>query len=572
MGRVAWIAGLLLCLSLPCTAQVEIVQCSNTPNPPAQGVCEVTAGDGNLLVEATLLTKRRVYRDGHLLIDPAGIIICSGCDCSGQQAFATATRITCADGVASPGLINLHDHINWADAPPVDHGAERYDHRHDWRLGLRGHTEIDTTPSTNNTAGRTWAELRHLIVGTTSMSGSGSAPLFVRNLDSTPNQDGLGEDPLDTPSFPLGDIGGTLLTGSCDYPSPSGPDPGEIFVPHVAEGVDPEARNEFLCLSDDTLPGSLDVIQNAALVHAVGLTPADGHRLNSRGGSIVWAPRSNISLYGMTAPVLAMRNLGVNIALGTDWLPTGSMNLQRELRCAKEMSESYYDGALTDHDLVGMVTWNAAQAARMNFSIGNLYAGLVADVAIFDGSVHPDASAVVEAGPTDVVLVLKGGTPMFGDAPVMEALGAGVGDCELMSGCLSEKRVCVTREGSASGLTLASLSASFTNYPLFECSGAPMSERTCTPFRDEGDGILYNGIPTGNDQDGDGVDDGVDNCPAVFNPPRPVDGFIQGDEDLDGVGDACDRCPVDAGETVCVPFYTANFETGDTTEWGQVTP
>lgn len=572
MGRRIVIAGLLFCLAVPCAAQVEIVQCSNSPTPPAQGVCEVTAGDGNLLVEATLLTERRVFRDGQLLIDPAGFIVCSGCDCSSEPGFDTATRVTCAEGVASPGLINLHDHMGWADSPPVDHGSERYDHRHDWRLGLRGHTEINAAATTNSTGGRSWAELRHLIAGTTSMVGSGSAPLFVRNLDSAVNQDGLGEEPVDNATFPLGDSSGTLLVGSCAYPNIGVPGAGEIFVPHVAEGIDPEARNEFLCLSDGSVPGAVDVLHNAALVHAVGLTPHDGQKISNRSGSIIWAPRSNISLYGMTAPVQAMKNLGVNIALGTDWLPTGSMNLQREFQCVRHLNETHYDHAFTDHDLVGMVTWNAARAARMNHTIGNLYTGYVADLAIFDGAVGPDASSVVNAGPADVVLVLKGGLPMFGDAPVMEALGAGGVQCELMSSCLSEKRVCVTREGSANGLTLASLSSAFANYPLFECSGAPIGERSCTPFRDEGDGIVYTGIPTAVDMDGDGVDDGVDNCPVVFNPPRPVDGFTQGDDDADGIGDACDRCPIYPGETVCVPFFAADFETGDGTEWAGVSP
>jgi hypothetical protein len=208
----------------------------------------------------------------------------------------------------------------------------------------------------------------------------------------------------------------------------------------------------------------------------------------------------------------------------------------------------------------------------MNHTIGHLYTGYVADLAIFDGAAGPDASAVVNAGPADVILVLKGGLPMYGDAPVMEALGAGGDQCELMSSCLSEKRVCVTREGAANGMTLASLSSTFPNYPLFECSGAPVDERSCTPFRDEGDGIVYDGIPVASDMDGDGVDDGVDNCPVVFNPPRPVDGFTQGDDDADGIGDACDRCPIYPGETVCVPFFAADFETGDGTEWAGALP
>jgi cytosine/adenosine deaminase-related metal-dependent hydrolase len=35
--------------------------------------------------------------------------------------------------------------------------------------------------------------------------------------------------------------------------------------------------------------------------------------------------------------------LGVPIALGTDWVASGSMNMLRELRCADELNENYYD-------------------------------------------------------------------------------------------------------------------------------------------------------------------------------------------------------------------------------------
>jgi len=40
------------------------------------------------------------------------------------------------------------------------------------------------------------------------------------------------------------------------------------------------------------------------------------------------------------------------------------------------------------------------------------------------------------------------------------------------------------------------------------------------------------------DIDGDGIDDGDDNCPATFNP-------LQEDTDFDNIGDSCDNCPSD---------------------------
>ena len=122
-------------------------------------------------------------------------------------------------------------------------------------------------------------------------------------------------------------------------------------MPHVAEGIDPEARNEFLCLSDDTLPGGHDAVDDAALIHAIALLPDDADLLATRLGSVVWSPRSNISLYGMTAPITTFRDLGLNVALGSDWLPSGWMNILRELQCARDYSDTILSSGLSVHEL-----------------------------------------------------------------------------------------------------------------------------------------------------------------------------------------------------------------------------
>jgi hypothetical protein len=44
--------------------------------------------------------------------------------------------------------------------------------------------------------------------------------------------------------------------------------------------------------------------------------------------------------------------------------------------------------------------------------------------------------------------------------------------------------------------------------------------------------------------DGDGIDNGADNCPTVFNPIRPIDNAVQPDADNDGMGDPCDANPL----------------------------
>ncbi|MEL6185269.1 MAG: lamin tail domain-containing protein, partial [Myxococcota bacterium] len=266
----------------------------------------------------------------------------------------------------------------------------------------------------------------------------------------------------------------------------------------------------------------------------------------AEGASLVWSPRTNISLYGVTAPFPMARRLGVNIALGTDWPSSGSQNMLRELACADELDRRNYDDAFTDRQLVDMATQNAASALKSDARIGRLASGLEADVAIFDASIRSGYRAIIEGEPATVALVLRSGTPLYGDAEPMDALRSS--GCEPMDVCGTPKRVCVQGD---SGTSLAQVQAAVSpsTIELFSC-GVPVDEPTCVPFR-SGE---FLGVPGEVDQDGDGVMDMLDNCPTVFNPVLPLDPpMTQANADGDMDGDLCDVCPLDADSTTCSP-------------------
>ena len=537
---------------------VTVTACENAPTSnSSDGQCEVIEGTGGMLLVGDVLVPGQVFEQGGVLVGDDGVIQCVGCDCAAQAA--EATQVICTGAVISPGLINAHDHVGWMGSDPwvaSENGVDtdlRWEHRHDWRKGKRGNPKI-TTPGGSSNDDKAWGELRFAMGGATSIFGSGESEGLLRNLDgffgSVP---GINQPVARYETFPLGDSDGTLRNEGCAYPEIDGMQEMDAYVPHVAEGIDIEARNEFRCLTGQG-DGSQDTIQgNTAIIHGVGLLPQDISLLASRGAKLVWSPRSNISLYGDTAAVTLYDRLGVSIGLGTDWMPSGSMNMLRELQCADELNERNFGGYFSDEDLWLMATLGSARALAMDDALGVLAAGRSADIAIFrnDARYH---RAILNANPGDVVLVLRGGEILSGDAELVAALE---NDCDVVSDvCGSDKRVCLSRE---IGKSFSNLSAAVgNNYPLFFC-GTPDNEPSCLPARTlDGDVIngsnTYEGQSLADDNDGDGILNADDTCVDVFNPKRPLDEGIQSDVDADGVGDVCDPCPLSPNTTDCQTF------------------
>lgn len=504
--------------------------CDNDLGEVDSGICDVSAGsNGALLLRGTLLVPDDVLQDGELLIDADGFIVCAACDCSAEADYASATAVTCPDGVVSPGLINPHDHIGFTEGAPIDHGTTRYDHRHDWRGSL-------STPQNSSSLGRELGELRMVIGGTTSMVGSGYANGMVRNLDEAAHE-GLNTEKANNQTFPLGDANETYRS-DCDWnfkDLESEVADENAYIPHIAEGINSYAMEEFRC-SSTSFDGAQDYTeQNAAHVHSIGLTTEDYYRMAINGTQLVWSPRSNISLYGHTAQVTTFHRFGGILSLGTDWTYSGSIHTGRELACADQLNRDHYDSYFSDRQLWEMATVNGAISTGTEDEIGALRAGLVADIAVFDGRYHEPYRSIIEARAAGVVLVLRGGEALYGEADTLSALGE---SCESVDVCGAAMAVCSEKEFDSDYQTVIDAAAG--DYAAFFCGETPDNEPTCVPSR-PGE---FTGVSTEDDTDGDGIANGADNCPSVFNPIRPIDGGVQPDHDGDGEGDACDASPL----------------------------
>lgn len=550
-----------------CTKSVTVTRCENANRQQvASGSCSVTPGDGNKLITATILGESGVFEGGQMLVDASGTITCAGCGCADSAGAAAATKIVCNDVVVSPGLINAHDHITFQSAPYANTTGERFEHRHDWRVGRDGHTKITNGGTAGNATIR-WGELRQVMAGTTSVAGSGGQNGLLRNLDrgstggNGGSQEGLGFEAAKYETFPLDDNDGTEVASGCGYKSIDSASViprGAAYLPHISEGIEKSAHNEFLCLSGNDPSGQNVLSRNTAIIHGIGLTTENIALVAQTDSSLVWSPRTNVSLYGNTAEVTTYARLGVRIALGTDWVRSGSMNMLRELQCADYLNTLLYAGTFSDEELWRMATSGAADALMVGTKTGRIQQGFTADVAFFRGRPGSAYRAVIAANPEDVMLTMRGGKVLYGETSLVQALGDG--RCDALDVCGSGKSVCLQGETNETLEALRTEAmASFnrsnvTPYELFYC-GTPDNEPTCAPSRaakwSVNGSTSYSSQPEAGDTDGDGIPDAQDNCPGIFNPIRPMDNGQQPDVDGDGAGDACDVCPFDANSEAC---------------------
>jgi hypothetical protein len=513
--------------------ETHTVSCQPKEQPASDGECQLRGTGPELVLHADVLTPHSVFLGGEVRIAEDGRITCVGCDCSGDRAVRT---LSCPGARISPAFVNPHDHVAYAHQPPPAASSTRYAHRHDWRLGVRGHSAIPFEGGAPPTV-RAAHELRMLLAGTTAMAGGAGQRGLVRNPDMPNLGEGLSTAPADSDTFPLDDSSGLFVAEGCRYGSghTRGADVERYgaYLPHLSEGIDGAAHNELVC----ALTQDFGLIrQNSAVVHALAADAETARALAAEHALVVWSPRSNVSLYGNTAPVPLLWRAGVEIALGTDWLLSGSMHPLRELACAREFTDTYWPGAFSPRDLWSMVTSAGARAVGAEHALGRLAPGYVADVLMVRARGQEPYADVIAAEPQDVLLVVRGGVPLYGRAATLDALGAV--DCEALDVCGAAQRVCA----ADSGHSLETLkTAAEATYPLFSC-GPPPNEPTCLPSRPD----EYDGASSPRDRDGDGVDDRSDVCPDWFDPPRPLDGGSQADADRDGRGDVCDPCPLDS--------------------------
>ena len=335
-------------------------------------------------------------------------------------------------GIIFPGFIDLHNHPMY-NAFTRWHPATKFKNRYEWRdlpeyQGLVGKPGSELQKKNDQTFCDLdeYAEVRALVGGTTSITGISprhETPMpvprcvagLVRNLDWASGfygttvgpervKNALGVTPRDMAESDAAKLREELRKDI------------DLLLIHVAEGSpqDLESSTEFLALKGRGLLGP-----QTAVIHGTALVANDFREMHAAGTALVWSPRSNLELYGVTTNIQAALKENVTVALAPDWSPTGSTNMLAELGYASRYNREHLSSQLADQDLFRMSTVIPAHIARIDDKVGTIEVGRYANLFVLKGDGSQPFAALANAQPQDVQLVLIGGVALYGSEKLM---------------------------------------------------------------------------------------------------------------------------------------------------------
>jgi hypothetical protein len=185
------------------------------------------------------------------------------------------------------------------------------------------------------------------------------------------------------------------------------------------KGVDPYSRLEFETLMSHPAFADAATVRSSslALIHCSGIdvdNPEHINFLRERDISVIWSPVSNLLLYGDTLDVETLVAQGINVAIGSDWSPSGSKHLWEEAKFVRFYFEAI-GSLVSDEQVFQMVTTNAARCLGLK-RIGRIEADGFADFFILRSPLESDNALEVFFKTTDrdVRAVIIGGRPVYG--------------------------------------------------------------------------------------------------------------------------------------------------------------
>jgi cytosine/adenosine deaminase-related metal-dependent hydrolase len=372
------------------------------------------------LPAASQVVPGSIYVQGNRILDlvPDGDPLPS--DAAGAPVIDTKALIF-------PGLMNIHDHITFNTTPAWTVPGLMQDVS-DW-TSLDGYKRNVRYPHDLLTdasyfgllpeVGK-YAEVKALAAGTTTEQGS--FPLsagFTNHLARNVDVSNFGTDRIRQRSLSI--LDSTFQTQ--DAPAlVTDMEAGNVdsWLVHLGEGTAEDAILEFPALKSLCLLRSETVI-----IHGSALKSTELDELATAGAKLVVAPTGNYLYYGATADVPGAVQRGIDVSLSTDWSPAGDKNLLASLKSLALINSTVWSGALTEREMVEMVTTNPARALNWCNRVGSLRPGMFADLAVFGGSPAQVFHAPIAATEESVLLTVVDGDPIYGRPELMSQLKPG---------------------------------------------------------------------------------------------------------------------------------------------------
>lgn len=365
----------------------------------------------------TVLANGAVYVDGNTISAVADR------NAPPPPGFSGATTVDTA-GIIFPGLIELHNHLSY-DALELWRVPQKFTNRGQWQNNADYKANV-SQPMTTIASSRDarllaavarYAETKCLFGGVATSQG---ISLKGDNMETSYRSAmRVVDDPSDK-QFPRARTCIPDVSASDWTKFKTELEKASCMLLHLSEGLDTAARDAFLALKQ----GDQWAITSAlAGIHCAALQPQDFAVMRENGASAVWSPLSNLLLYGGTTDIKSALAVGLDIALGSDWSPSGSKNLLNELKVAK-IANDVLDIGLADQDIVAMVTSTPARIVKWDGLVGSVSAGKRADFIVIAAPASADPyGSLINARETDLILLVIDGQPVLGTAALMSALG-----------------------------------------------------------------------------------------------------------------------------------------------------
>ncbi|HXX14650.1 MAG TPA: methyltransferase domain-containing protein [Candidatus Eremiobacteraceae bacterium] len=297
-----------------------------------------------------------------------------------------------------PGLVNAHDHLEFALFPRLGRG--NYNNFLEWADDIhRAHAdEIARHRQVPKHVRLCWGGIRNLLCGVTTVCHHNpydprvfSNAFPVRVLHNFGWAHSLALDPA---------------AASKKQRTPV----GRPFLIHLGEGLDQQSSLEIFDLQK---AGALD--EHTVIIHGLSLGARGGALLRAANGGLIWCPSSNLFLFGKSMSSDAIRQFP-KVALGSDSSLTADGDLLDEMRCAHQLLRT------PPSELYGYVTRQPARLLALRDGQGVFRLGGVADlIAVRDRGLTP-ADTLAGLSYRDIELVLLGGVVQLVSPELLQRL------------------------------------------------------------------------------------------------------------------------------------------------------